>query len=269
MNGIPQKTKKIMFAALVTLATVILLSVGSTYAYFSAYITSTENAISMGAAVFEITMRDDISLVKTQLIPSEEKYVDIASSRIDKTTGEFIVPYEQDGKLITKDTVCIDDNLNEICSIYSFTIENPMTDIDLPLYITLVPTLNTFDNLYFKVLEVVENETGEKEVIEVVPATKLTNNRDYDVDEFGNKSYIEEVDKMPIPLDGINKTLPKSEDKDNPSSVTYSMVLWIMETGENQTTQDSKQFFGGLINVSVSGADGQGINGVFSVVGVE
>ncbi len=269
LKNMTDKVKKLTFVALISLASIILLSVGSTYAYFSVSLNSVEDAVSVGAAVFRLSMKDDLSLVKTKLIPSAEEFVTIASTRIDKTTGDFIKPYEANGELITKDTVCVDDNENEICSIYSVTIMNPMTDIDLPLYITLVPTFNTFDNLYFKVLEVVKNENNEFEAIEVVHATPILNNRDYTIDANLNKAYIEELAKMPIPLEGINKVLPKATDKDNPSKVTYSIVMWVMETGEDQTHQDSNQLFAGAINVTASGANGQGITGVFSVGGIE
>ena len=144
------RKNKIIFTLIVIIATIILLAVGSTFAYFSATIASEENAVSFGAAVFTMDLKDDISLIKTQLIPSAEKYVDASTIyRLDENKN-FIKPYRLDEEFIYKETACIDDNLNEICSIYTFTIINPMTTTEFPTKVTLNPAVNSFSNLYFK-----------------------------------------------------------------------------------------------------------------------
>lgn len=255
-----EKKKKLIFALIVTIATVILFTVGSTFAYFSATMNSEENAVSVGAAVFKVDLLDDTSLIKGQLIPSAEKYVDIASTRVDEN-GDFLKPYEKDGKTITEGTACIDDNLNEICSIYTFTIQNPMTDMELPLYVTLNPAINTFTNLYFKVLDKDKNV--------VIDATHLIDDRPYKLDGSGQKVYEEGSKMSPVVLSNINITLPKAIDENTPSEATYSIVLWIMETGKNQNLEDSNKGFSGGITVQTSSADGKGITGAFSAVGVE
>lgn len=259
-KNMDKKKKKLIFSLIIIIATIILITVGSTFAYFSSTMSSEENAINFGAATFKLDLDDDTSLIKGAVIPSAEKYVDIASTRVDDN-GDFLKPYEEDGKLITAGTACIDDNLNEICSIYTFTIKNTMTDYDLPLYVTLHPAINSFTNLYFKVLD--------KDKKEVISATPLIDDRPYEEDDDGNKIYDENSKITPVVLENINKILPKAPDENTPSEVTYSIVLWIMETGENQTEQDSNQVFGGTLHVNTSGADGNGITGVFSAGGVE
>ena len=158
-----EQKKKILFAILVVISSVVLLIVGSTFAYFSAVVSSNENAIVVGAATFELDLDDDVSLIKDNLIPSIEEYVDIASTRV--SNGEFIKPYEnqQTGETVIDGTACVDDNLNNICSIYTFTVINEMTNTDVPLYITLIPAVNTFENLYIKILDEKGNEIEEIE----------------------------------------------------------------------------------------------------------
>ena len=264
------KKKKALFALIIAIAFIILLGVGSTFAYFSASIGSNENAVSFGAAEFQIEFTDDLDLLKSNVIPSIEEYVDIAVRRRDEN-GNFLKPYEVDGKTITDGTVCIDDNLNEICSVYTFTITNPMTTNDLPLYITLNQSMNTFENLYYKVLD--------SDLEEVIPATRIQDNR-YLTDEKGNfildgndnripKENFDDLKLEPAVFTNINKTLPRTTDEENKSSVTYTIVLWIMETGDNQTDQDGGKLFASTLHVSASGADGKGITGVFSTSGVE
>lgn len=273
------KKKKFIFTLIVAIAIIILIGVGSTFAYFSATISSEEEAVGLTAAVYKLSLIDDSSLIKTQIIPSKEKYVDMSLDRLDDN-GNFIKPYEVDGKLITDQTVCIDDNLNEICSVYTFTVQNPMTDMDLPLYITLNASVNTFTNLKYKVIQIIYSEENGYEINELISGTPLVDDRyvidsetgGYVKDYQGNKMEKENFADLiasPIVLDGINATLPKAIDENTPSTVTYSIVLWVDEINANQTTQDSGQMFAGGIVVNASGANGNGITGVFSASGVE
>lgn len=253
-----QKKKKILFILIVGIASIILLAVGSTFAYFSATVASEENAVSFGAAVFTMDLEDDISLIKTKLIPSAEKYVDASTiQRLDENK-DFIKPRRENDEFIYAETACIDDNLNEICSIYTFTIINSMTDMDLPLYVTLIPTINTFENLHIKLVDEEKNVIMEK--------TSVKSHEIENVEE-------DEITKISVPLTGIKELPAASEDTETgeviPSKATYSIIMWIDETGSNQTKEDSGQMFAGKINIMASGADGSGITGVFSAAGTE
>lgn len=256
-----EKKKKTLLTLLILLALIILVGIGGSFAYFTASVSSEKDAVNVKAAVFEIDLEDDISLIKDNIIPSAEKYVDIASKRQDEN-GNFLKPtVDTDGKTITKGTTCIDDNLNEICSIYTFTIINKMTDSDVPLYITINPNVNTFKNLYFKVLD--------QDLNEVIPATLLVDDREYTTDSEGNTIYNTDSKISPIVLSNINKTLNRATSLDNPSKVTYSIVMWIMETNEIQNDYDGGKIFASTLNVKASGANGQGITGVISATGTE
>ena len=266
------KKRKLLLFALIAIAMIILIGVGATFAYFNATISSNENAVSVTAAEFKIDLEDDISLIKSNVIPSIEEYVDIASKRVD-SDGNFLKPYEnEDGKTITDGTVCIDDNLNEICSVYTFTVINSMTDNDLPLYMTLNPSINTFENLYFKVLD--------DDLNEVISATRLIDDR-YEIDsetggylkdDNGNlikKANFDELTASPVVLTNINKTLVKAQDENTPSTVTYSIVIWIMETGKEQNETDAGKVFASTLHINASGANGKGITGMISAAGEE
>ena len=258
------KNKKQIFSLIVGIATIILVAVGSTFAYFSANVSSNEGALDATAAVFKVELVDDTSLIKTALIPSAEKYVDLATiPRVDEN-GEFLKPYEEDGNKITDKTACIDDNLNEICSIYTFTIQNPMTEYELPVYVTLTPTINTFKNLYFKVLDSEQNI--------VMGKTHIVDDREFTLDTNGDKVYEPDSKMSPIVISGIDITLPRATVTDGkvvPSEATYSIVLWIDETGYDQTTEDSLQVFTGGVRIESSGSDGGGITGVMTAGGNE
>ena len=259
-----RRKNKQLFTLIIVIATIILIAVGSTFAYFTATISSEENAVSFGAAVFTMDLEDDTSLLKTQLIPSAEKYVDASTiQRLDEN-GEFIKPYRENEQFVYEETACIDDNLNEICSIYSFTVINTMTDMDLPLYITLIPTINTFENLYFKVVDEDKNVVMERTPVKNETTDSTANNEDNENNNNNQNAVV---------LTGI-KDLPKATkeeatDEIIPSKAKYSIILWILETGDNQTAKDGGQIFAATLNVMAGGPDGGGITGVFSAGGTE
>lgn len=272
------KKKKELFLLIVAIAVIILIGVGSTFAYFSANVASEEGAVDVGAAVFEIALKDDTSLTKANIIPSKEKYVNLAIDRLDEN-GEFIRPYKENNKTIIDKTVCIDDNLNEICSLYTFTVQNPMTDMELPLYVSLIPSVNTFTNLKFKIIEILHNEETGYYINEVIGGTWLVDSRyfvddktgAYIKDENGNKvpkPNFEELTSKPLEIKDMLRMLPKAKDQNTPSESTFTLVLWVDEIDQNQTAQDGGQMFAGGIVVSVGGG-GNGITGVFSAGGVD
>lgn len=256
------KNKRQFFILIVYVFTIIVTIIGATFAYFSAMVSSNENAVSMTAAEYKIELEDDTSLIKSKLIPSKEIYVDRASFlRLDENNN-FIHPYEQDGEKIIEKTACIDDNLQEICSIYTFTIVNPMTTNELPARVILTPTVNSFSNLYFKVVDADKNVVHE--------ATHITNK----AEEKEGEEKPESDRPSPIIIDGIDVKLPKATVDEGtgkvvPSTATFSIILWIMETGQNQTEADGNRVFAGGVVVESSGAEGGGITGVFSAGGEE
>ena len=273
------RRNKKLFVSIIYVATLVVTLIGSTFAYFSAMTQSDENAVALNAAVYRLELTDDTSLIKAQIIPSREKYVNLAIRRLDEN-GTFLKPYVEDGKSIIEDTVCIDDNLNEICSVYTFTVINPMTEMELPIQLKLKPTVNTFTNMKYKVIKVVTNEQNGYEVTELTPARWLVDDR-YEIDsetgayvkdEFGNKiekANFAELSVSTILVEGLNETLPKAESESKPSTATYSIVMWVEEIEKDQTEQDSGQIFAGGIIVETAGEDGNGITGVFSAGGVD
>jgi len=273
------KKKKVgLMIGLFSIAAAILVAVGATFAYFSATVASNNSAISASSAFFELKFEDDTSLLKNNLIPSEEQYVDMALARIDDD-GNFIAP--PDGAVTgteeTRDTVCVDDNLNEICSLYTFTVINEMTDYDVPLYITLDPVTNTFENLYVKILDEEKNEIDNSKIHLLDSRYEVDEDDNYQKDESGAlvpKTDFETLKMESFVLSSINDTLEKATKDDNtkevtPSKVTYTLVIWINETHKDQTSQDSGKSFAGGITVKASSADGYGIRGIISAAGVE
>lgn len=272
-----EKKKKTILYLLICLAIIILVGVGSTFAYFSATVGSEEEAVSTTAAEFKIGYTDDKELIKSHLIPSEEQYVDKSLTRYDDK-GNLLKPdKKEDGSWVDdkRGTVCVDDNNNDICSVYSFTISNEITENTLPIYITMKTSVNNFENLYYKVLD--------SEYNEIISATRLQDDRyqtndetgEFLKDETGNlipKENFEKLTITPTSLTNANTTLAKATMVDGvlqPSSVTYHFVVWIMETHNKQNESDGGKVFAGTMYVSASSKEGTGITGMISAAGVE
>lgn len=271
--------KKKLFISIIYLSTFIVTLIGSTLAYFSASTQSNTDAVSLNAAVYQIDLTDDTSLIKTQIIPSAEKYVNLAIDRVDDE-GNFIKPYESNGKKVIEDTVCIDDNLNEICSLYTFTVINPTVGMALPIRLTLKPTVNTFTNMKYKVIKIIHNEEQGYHVQELTEARWLVDDRyeinpitgGYAKDVFGNKVEKSNFAELPIStilVEGLNEKVPEAVDVNTPSTATLSIVMWVEEIQSDQTEQDSGQIFAGGIIVETNDEDGNGITGVFTAGGVD
>ena len=247
-----EKTKKILLFIIAFSALAILVGAGFTFAYFQASINSKPNAVDAHAAVFEIELKEDSSLIKSNIIPSAKKHVDTATNEDRRKAG----------------TACIDDNGNEICSVYTFQIIN-RSKTDTPLYITLNPSINTFENLYLKVIN--------KEGTEIIPATHIVDSR-YQVDENGDylkngddlikKENFDELKQEPIVLKEIN-SLKGSIDLENPTEDEYSIIMWINENDHNQTKSDGGKMFASTLNITSSYDGVGGVTGVFSAFGTE
>ena len=265
------KTKKILLFIIIFSALAILAGAGLTFAYFQASINSKPNAIDAHAAVFEIGLEEDSSLIKSNIIPSAEEYVNTATIRRRDTNKNFLKPTKnpQTGEIEKAGTACIDDNENEICSIYTFQIINK-SKTDTPLYVTLNPSINTFENLYLKVIN--------KEGTEIIPATHIVDSR-YQIDAEGH--YLKDDDKNwlkkdnfdtlkqdPIVLTGIN-SLKGSTDLENPTKDEYSIIMWINENDHNQTKSDGGKMFASTLNITSSYDGVGGVTGVFSAFGTE
>ena len=255
-------SKKIFVLSIIT---ALFITVGSTFAYFSARISSNNGVVGGTAAEFRIELEDDTSLLKTSLIPSEEIYVDYSTINRADENGNYIKPYKnEEGVLVTDQTACVDDNLNEICSIYTFTIQNPNTEYELPASVSIIPSINTFQNLYFKVLDQEQNVVTQK--------THIIDDREFTLDASGNKIYANGSKMASIPLEGLEATLPPAAEENGeiiPSEATFYIVMWIDEIGIDQTKEDSLQIFAGGIRVESKDGKGEGITAVFTAGGVE
>ncbi len=215
--------KKILFYTIFGVAVLIMVVVGATYAFFEAMVSSGDNSVSIESLDIDLLLEEDTSYIKSNLFPTTEDIV-----------NESVLKVGEDK--------CLNDE-REVCSAYVFTIINPSFQSPVPITITLNPIEgnNEFHNLYYRVYRVIKDSNGIAQYTEVIPSTKL-NYQDYSA----------------IVLDKLDTYIPASTNTTR-GEVSYEIVMWIKDTGDDQTELDSDKTFKATINVS-SGY--KGVNGL-------
>ena len=230
-----------IFYAVIGVATLVVTIVGATFAFFSATANSPVNAVATNSATVDLTFTPVATGVKGALIPVNE-----ALPRFASVVG-------------TAETDCKDDNGNNICSVYQFTITNPSQTASQRIYVSLTPNVNEFINLKYAVFKGADSDIKGKDGVQ------------YDVDGTA-------VTTSPITLAPLEQVLSAN------SSVTYTIVLWLHETGNVQSdatvarcatgtgekanhTNESGANFGATVNVTTSSDGTGGVTGVLAVQG--
>lgn len=107
------KNRSGIFLGVIGVATLIVAIIGATFAYFTARANSTLDKVTAGSTTLALGFEDtDGTNLKANLIPAEDHIAIYAAN-------------EQPGTEDNENPQCIDDNANEVCSVYQFTIGNP------------------------------------------------------------------------------------------------------------------------------------------------
>lgn len=244
-----------IFLGVIGVATLIVAIIGATFAYFSASTNSAEQAISVNSTQLSLGYSDDTSKLKTNLIPATDEIAKFGATNTEH---------------INSKGACIDDNGNEVCGVYDFFVGNPSGTTAQKIYANITVVTNTFTNLYFTILD----ETGTA----VIPATNFKGTGQND---DRTVTYTEKEGKAVLELKALEQTLLASptevaaDNKNDASKYTlkesgtdknfrkYKVIIWIRESGKDQTTADAGQAFSAGINITTEGS-GTGVTGVIA-----
>lgn len=260
-----------IFLGVIGVATLVVAIIGATFAFFGAQIEGGSGNLKVNSTTLSLGYEDDVSGIKTNLIPAEYWIADYAAMK---------QPTEAEVEVLNKDKTpededyydgnleCMDDNGNEICGTYTFTIGNPSATTSQPLFASVRVLSNDFSDLWFRIYD--ENDA------EVVKPTKLPASKDAQPED------------LEIPLDDLQQTLLASsagkadgveafvestpstyklvtgkdtEGKDAWNKRTYKMVIWIEETMTNQTATNAGKAFTGSLYFTTAN-DKTGVTGV-------
>ena len=180
-------TSKKLMVGLSILFCVVILIIGTTTAFFTQSNSETTGNI---VSIDKVTLKylDNKNYMRNNLIPAVEvdvpKFAMKNSLNDDKYTDDDICKYK--------------DNMYA-CSLYEFTIENTI-DVAQSLAISMSPTLNQYNNLYFILYEGKANELNENsKVVE----------------------YNRKIEQDTINFDNLNLVLKRNESK------TYTIVFYV------------------------------------------
>ena len=215
-----------IFLGVLSVATLIVSIIGATFAYFVANASGNENTVQAGGADVSGTLKldEDVSGIKNNMIPvsgdvMKQSFVQTGTGATAKCAG--ISKTEEGSENPT---------VYNLCSTYVFTLKNTAS-IPQTVYASLESTKNDFTNLYYCIYE------GENSIDTVTVACGA-------VPAVGDTEGVRAKNIF-------NVTLPAGS-KETPSTAKYSLVLYINETGGDQTSNDSGATYTGTLKVTSS-----------------
>lgn len=264
-----------IFLGVVGVATLLVAIIGATFAYFSASAQSGNEAVKVVSTELSLGYAEDPTNLSTDLIPAAQAYALYAGTNEQWLSGQEYTYKGSDGKTHTaKGTgLCKDDNSNEICGIYEFTIGNPNFTTAMNIEGSVTSTKNEFQNIWFAVYD----ETNKQVVVptkfpetgQTVPLTGLEQQlvgSSKDVQEDGTAkegfdakdptTYTPVVDKSNVANANVSS-----------NRRTYKMVIWIEElvidgVHQDQTKVDSGKTLAAAIKFQTE--SGAGVTGVIA-----
>lgn len=208
-----------IFLGVLSVATLIVSIIGATFAYFVASASGKENAVQAGAANVAGTLTlSEIVDYRQNMIPVTEALMKTSYKRTEAATGTGTGRCEGY-------SAAGGNTVYNLCSIYQFTVSNTAS-IAQTIYASLTANTNTFANLKYCIFE---GEAGtsdtEKVACRNMPAKGTTDSNVF------------------------SELIPATT-----GTHTYTLVMYINETTEDQTSADSGKAFTGTI--SITSADG-------------
>ena len=275
-----------LFYFVIAIAIIIIAAVGATYAYFTASTNSARNQITAGSSTVSLNMTVDSARLKDSLIPVADN---IAMYSYAMQTSEEI-EYEYECKTYTvpgdpesecseyytaededadqhrtklANAVCTDDAGADLCSTYTFTVSNPNTSPQT-LSFRLYTNENSFEHLYYALYRDDTNGTR-KRASEIGPvetnmgAFKTIDPVTLVPEEGATEEQIAEINNKNTENNSfLHATIGENE------SVTYTLIVWIHEIEDDQTSADGNKNFSGYIEVTSGDSQG-GVTGQIAV----
>ena len=270
-----------IFLGVIGVATLLVAIIGATFAFFGANIASPEGAVSAQSATLSLGYEDNTEGLKTSMIPAEYWIAEYAAKEqflLDQTALNkwkeenpnkyYTVDGLETGK--AKNFQCMDDNGNEVCGVYEFTIGNPSFTTAQTLYGSIKVVTNDIQDLWFRIYD----EDGEQVVAPTAFSTAVENT--INLPTLSQRLLPSTSDKGKTPEkagDSFTQAEPSSytlvsaqndKGKMEYNKRTYTLVLWIeeMKTDQTSTSGDGRMFAASINFTTASGTSG--VSGVIA-----
>ena len=251
-----------IFLGVIGVATLLVAIIGATFAYFSASASSGNEAVAMKSTILNLGYAEDTDDLSTDLIPSTSKIALYSATDPDWLAGNTYTYVGTDGKeyQATGKGLCKDENNNEICGVYRFTIGNPNKTTAMDITGSIHSTLNEFTNIKFAIYD---EEGTQVHVPTYFPKTgekvDLTLNQKLSGSALGCTT-----EEDPTTCTRVNAagTAIDSTVKIAANVRSYDVVIWVEETKNDQTLIDS----GKMLTAAVKFSTGTtaGVTGVIA-----
>lgn len=229
-----RKNNRKIFALIVGIATLMVSVTGSTFAYFALRATN-DNVVTGTTATASLTL----SVVEQELkSPNSGKIVPQLSTAIPTA--------------INSTNKCVDGNGNIVCKVYKITVTNG-SDAGALVNGTIVFTNYSTTNLRWRRIDSATTATTTTANTSYA-ASGVTVVKDAEVDLVSGKACVPSESTATC----TDVSLAKSDGASGGSDEsTYYIVVWLYETGSDQTSADAGKTFAATIKFE--GADGKGI----------
>lgn len=204
-----------IFLGVLSVATLIVSIIGATFAYFVASANGNEGAVQAGTAnvAGTLTLTETVDY-RQNMIPVTEALMKTSYKRTEAATGTGTGRCEGY-------SAAGGNTVYNLCSIYQFTVSNSAS-IAQTIYASLTANTNTFANLKYCIFEGEAGTTDtEKVACRNMPAKGTTDSNVF------------------------SELIPATT-----GTHTYTLVMYINETSEDQTTADSGKTFTGTISIT-------------------
>ncbi len=215
-----------IFYGVIGVATLVVTIIGATFAYFASAGNTADNAIEANTAdIANYTVEIVNSHAATGLIPVDSEDANFAS------------------KIGLAENFCKDvsDNTYPICGVYELKITNASA-VAQQTYVNLKVSTNTFTNLKYAIYD------GSSEIADgsfTTPSTALVSTATFATS--GNTQ-----------LTALGGNYAANQAK------TFYIVVWLEETGADQTASDKGKTLAAGITVSSSADGNSGVTAVLS-----
>ena len=192
---------------------IIFLLAGSTFAYFSASISSGENSVTGTTLTFNVNM--NITTIKNdELIP-------LADSLIDDT--------------LNSTHICTDTRGYGLCYLYQIALTNSGDAVTMNGYLKTLSTTYTTNNLKYQ-LFTYNSGTSTYTAVTDIKTVPLTANATSD-----------------FTLSNAKIDVSLASGKTTSYSTNYYLAIWLSDPGNNQLVDSNKTYSGSVTFISVAG----------------
>lgn len=231
-----------LFYGVVAIATLIIMGVGATFAYFAATAASANTSITTGSTSLSLELISyESAWMKGDLIPADGYIARYAFANQNDTTlgiaSTTEVCYNEndeevdcssdevvDEKTVTKNTyrdkenntLCVDDDGNQVCSVYVFQIVNDNPS-EQTMTFSVISQYNTFKHLHAMAYEVKIVDTDVYGAVDAEGENKLLNGDsdpnlgigDGKINVLSGSKILEDGEYTPVYVNraGVTKTL--------------------------------------------------------------